>query len=242
MQDALRGPHVPDDMTHTLVRRDARGRLVRIEGRPESAALVQMSIDPDRREKAREVIADRTATLRTRLIESVTASEETIETLILGDRAAIQKVSTEIIERIDPDAVRDPLLEPLSAVLSPDETAELKTLTDDYWTAWIDSEKRANQTPAQVEQRLIRSLLLDELRAAYDSSLRPYRDRLDRVNQAVDPTPEQRAALFKIVVRFIATSRLQPTEEQRAALAREIYGALEEPQRIKIFELALSRF
>lgn len=242
----LGGPKVPDDALHTLVHSDMQGRFQKVEGRPEAAALGQMSIDPDRRRKAQEVVDGRAEALRQNLIDNIDLIKESTDATKAGDKATVQKLSRELYERFNaaPTPTRDPLLAPLSAVLSPEECAALKKLVDEYWSAWIDAEQRnAPKQPREaIQKRLDFEVFQAELSPAYQYTLRPFQQKLERVYQVVDPTPEQRAAIRTAVIAYIKEARLKPSEEQRRQLARAVYAALDEDRRIKLLAAALSAF
>lgn len=238
----LRGPVVRDDLAHTLVHSDMRGKFQKIQGRSEEAALGELGIDPDRREMARGVIAERAAAVRDHLIENIDLVKESTDALKAGDNARARKLGQELYDRFDPAHVRAPLLVPLEAVLSPEESASVKRLVDEYWAAWIAEEKKKSPKASDqaIQDRLCLEVFQAEVRAVYEYSLRPYQQKLEKIYETVDPTPEQRAAIRGAVISHIKEARLNPSEAQRGELAREIYSVLDEGQRMKLFAAALS--
>jgi hypothetical protein len=93
--DALRGPAVPAK-PRSLVRHEASGQLIRVERRPEEAALDQLVLDPERREKAREVIAQRGAALRALLVEQIDLVKETTDAIQAGEREKAEELGREL--------------------------------------------------------------------------------------------------------------------------------------------------
>lgn len=237
----LRGPEVPDEVMHTIVRHDAMGRFVRVEGRPEEAALGQLQLDPVRRDQARQVILDRAAALSRLLIERIDLVKDATDAALNRDNARAQALARSLYDIFEPGHEHAPLLAPLEKVLSAEEHARLGRMVDEYWSAWIAWEQRnSRQKDDQaVRQRLAFGLFQEEVRQAYERTLRPWRDRIDRIYTAVDATPEQKQAIRDAVIDFIRASGLRPSAEQRQDLARRIYEALDEDRRVRLVALAL---
>lgn len=232
----LRGPDVPDAVMHTIVRHDAMGRFLRVEGRPEEAALGQLNLDPMRRDHAREVIVDRAAAISRHLVEHIDLVKESTDAIMARNNARAQAVARQLHDLFDPKHERSPLLTPLADALTADEHARLARMVDDYWAAWIDAERRNNprQEEAAVQERLVSLLFQEDIQRAYERTLRPVRERLERIYTAVDPTPEQRSAIRNAVLDYVRDTALRPTPEQREAVARKIYEALDEERRIRL--------
>lgn len=241
-QPVLRGPKVEDQAARTLLRSDMQGRFLKVDGRPEEAAVAQIPMDPGRREQARALIADRASALMTYLVDNIDLIKETTDATKSGDTAAAQRIARDLYDRFDPAHSRDPLLAPLATVLMPEETAELKRLADEYWKGWIDAQQRSSPkaTREAIQGRLQFELFQTELRTAYDYTLRPYQIKIDRICEVTDATPEQRAAIRDAVISYIKAARLRPSDEQRAELAKAIYSALDEERRIRLLTAAIS--
>lgn len=240
---ALRGPEVPDHAIRTLVRYTAQGRLVQIEGRPEEAALAFLELEPMVREQARNVVADRANRLAMHLAEQVDTLRESTDAQRAGDGPRARQLQQQLHDNFDDPKVRDPLMAPLREVLGPTDAAELQRLVDEYWDAWETAEtrnaRRANRD--DVRERLRRELFQRELGAAYQRSIRPFQEKLERIYEAVEPTEEQRQAIRMAVVEYIKESRLTPDETQRRVLTERIYNLLSEEQRLRLFETVLVR-
>jgi hypothetical protein len=239
----LGGPPVPEEVARTLVGYNVSGRFQKVEGRPEEAALLLLNLDPAVREHTREVVAERDAELQRLLVDNIDTVKEIADAVLAGDGASVQRLGKELYDRSDPTHARDPLLAPLEKVLPEDRHADLKRLVDDYWAAWVKAERRAGakETEAQAQERLALTLFQEEIRRVYDRTLRPFRDRIARIFQVADPTPEQRAAIREAAVEFIRETRLKPSPEQRDQVARKVYLILDEERRIKLFAAALSQ-
>ncbi|MGD9690862.1 MAG: hypothetical protein AB7K52_15030 [Phycisphaerales bacterium] len=238
--DPLGGPRIDDRAGHSLIRRDMGGRLVRIQGRPERAALDLVEIDPDRRAAAISEIEARDRELRAHLVARIDLVKESTDAQRAGDRAKVQRFAQELHQSFDPDQQRDPLLDRLRAVLAPKEHAELTRIVHEYWDAWLDQEQRPGQFRVDVEARLASTLFQEEIRQAYEVTLRPLQQKLERIFEAVDPTPEQREAIRGALIAYVRANGLQSNPDERLRLARAINEALDEDRRLRLLAAALS--
>jgi TolA-binding protein len=230
--DAMAGPKVDDPASRTLVRTDMQNRFQRLDVRPEEAALQLLAMDPSRRVKAREIILARADALRTHLAINIDLVKEWTDA----------QIAKELYDRFEPTNPRDPLLAPLASVLTSDEQTQIKRLVDEYWEAWIASEQKASpkSTPEEIAQRLIARTFNAEVAKAYDSALRPHKQKLDAIITATEPTADQIAALRAAFINYIRASLLHPTDQDKTALATAIYNALDEPRRIKLVQASLA--
>tara|TARA_R110000782_G_scaffold54637_11_gene115539 strand:- start:27111 stop:27938 length:828 start_codon:yes stop_codon:yes gene_type:complete len=240
----LAGPKVSERVTNTLIERDMQGRFRRIEGRPEVAALARIPIDPVRREDARRVIEDRAGALRAHLVEHIDLIKASTDASIAGNTEEVRRIQLDLYRLFEPAGERSPLLSPLEPVLSAEEFGEVKRVVNEYWDAWVAAEAGNGMMDAAaseaLERRLAYELYQQELAYAYESTLRPFQQRLERIYTIVEPTDDQRAAIRAAVIKYIRDAGLTPTPDQREELARSIYDALDEPRRFRLFAAGLS--
>lgn len=247
--NVLRGPSVPDDATRTLLRQGMTRGFVPVEGRPEIAALQLLELDPETSERLADAISQRTIDVSILLVDRIdTVREITDEITAGGDAERIRQLQISMWDEFEPDRPRDPLLDQLADTLTPEQRAEATRLLDEYWSAWIDSElndgpdlegERLAAARERTEQRLKFGLFQQELREAYDVSLSRYRQAMEAIYNAVDPTPEQREAIRSLVIQHIKDTRLEATPEQRRAATRRIYDLLDEDRRALLFDYIL---
>lgn len=240
-QDAanlLGGPAVPEHVKGSLVHRRMTGEFIRVEGRPEAAALEKLRLDPATLEAALAVVSRRQAALAALLVERIDDVREATDAIRAGDAARARELARGLHAAFEPDRPRDALLPALAEVLTPEQTAEMRRLLDEYWSAWIAWEARggAGLPRDRVQARLIFQLFQEEVRRAYDVSLRHYRDVLEGVYAAIDPTEAQRESVRTIVIDHISETRLDATPEQRRATMRRIYDALDDERRALLFD------
>lgn len=236
----LRGPDVERD-GRTIVQFDFSGALRVLETRPEIAAAALLPLAPERREQIRTINERRETELGKLLVEHIDTVVEITDAIRAGDSRTAQQLVRFLHEQFNPQHDRDPLLTDYAAVLTDDELAEAQRMVDEYWEVWIDrsmqgAEEGGEDARRATRQRLAFELFQQELRAAYDWSLRPYREKLERIAEIVGPTAEQQTAIRKAVIDHIREAGLEPTDEQRRALARQVYDILDEQRRRELFE------
>ena len=233
--DPLRGPDVAERDTRTLVGRTMTGAFVRVEGRPEVAAANLLDLDDETRARVDAIVDDRAMALRMLLVDEIDTVRDITDAMTEGDRDRAAALSDRLHRAMDADTPRDPLLEPIAAVLPDDRAAELRRLVDEYWSAWIGAAARRAETPDETTDRLGAQLFQREVREAYDASLRRYRDALEAIYQAVEPTPEQRAAIRELVIEHIRATRLDATPAQRRDAMLRIYQLLDDERQERLF-------
>ncbi len=241
--DPLRGPAVPQTVARTLVARNLQGDFLPIDGRPENAAIAIMQLDGATRERTRAVGTERAVAIGMLLVERIDTIKEITDANIAGNQARGTELLQGLWFALDGETpARFPLLKQLEGALTPDQSAELKKLVEEYWKAWADWETRGmmEATPErrrEAEGRMAFALFQREVGEAYERTLRPYRERLEGLYTALEPTPEQRSAIRDVYIDFIRETRLQPTPEQRRGAVRRIYDLLDEERRARLFDL-----
>ncbi len=240
----LAGPSVPDRVTRTLVQHDMRGEFIRVEGRLETAALTVLGADQHQRDAIRDTTADREGAINMLLVDQVDLVERGVDAFRAGDVDKEWALLRELRAKIDPPDTRDPLLKPLSEVLAPEQHAELVRLLDEYWKAWVDLElrgdsDRSDQARARTQERLVLLIFQEEVRQAYERTLRPYRERLERIDAIAEPTPEQRTQIREAMMDFIRQTRLKPSMSERRRAAQRIYAALDDTRRLRLIDAFL---
>jgi hypothetical protein len=245
--EVLRGPDVPASVERTLVSFDAQGRLVQLDTRPEIAALALLDdLDPAQREAARAAVAERNAALATFVLDNIDVARESADALAAGNRDRASEINRELYDRFDPEHARDPLLGAFEPALTSQQATDVRRLIDEYWSARIDRELRnardkSDKARAAAQQRMSLGAFQNELRAAYDRTLRPYRQKIETITRIVEPTPEQAEQIRQVIIDFVRHTRLQATPQQERDAARQIYELLDEQQRLKLFEAAFTR-
>lgn len=236
----LRGPEVPARIADSIVNRTMAGRFVPVEGRPELAAVQAMSLPPTVLETAVRLSTERTDELAMFLVDELDEVRAITDLIMSGEQAAARERSRELWVRFEPERPRDPLAGEIEKLLDDEQRAEFRRLVDEYWDAWVAWETRDAEDPPparleRVGERLKFQLYQEELRQAYDQSLRRYREVLDGIYEAVEATPEERERIRTVVLDHIKETRLRATPQQRRDAMLRIYRLLDEPKQELLF-------
>lgn len=254
--DTLRGPSVPRETLESIGSTDMAGNFIPVEGRPELAAFMLVCRDPENLAAARELGSQRVFDLAELLVDEIDAVKAITDAITSGNGAYAQTLLAQLRLRHDPQTRRDPLRESLEAMLGDEERARFDRIINDYWARWVSANTPEDEQDMQgqprnhgvyqrIENRLNNQLYQQDIQYAYEHSLRRYRDAMQAMYDAIEPTPEQRAWIRDRVIQHIKDTRLRATLEQREALMLEVYGMLDEGRRVKLFaymtRAALSR-
>lgn len=239
--DILRGPIVSDEAPRSLVSRDMAGRFVRVEGRPEEAAVPLLVLEPGAREAAMRVFDARFEAIREHVIDQIDLLREASDAVRSGDSKRADELQREMFRRFKGADERTPLIAPLAEVLPAAATAELTRMVDEYWAEWLDAEsaEQPGRPREAIEARLKFQLFQGELSEVHAAILQPLQQKLDRIYEITEVTDTQRSAIRNAVIACVKESRLRPTGEARLALARAILAELSPEQREKVFAAAL---
>ena len=244
--DTLRGPQVERDQLDTIVITDMSGNFIPVEERPELVAFARVCDDPEDLARAREMGTSRVFDLAELLVDEIDTVRTITDAIAEGNTTSAQTLLAQLRLRHDPDMLRDPLRAELEPMLEATQRERFDRILDEYWDAWIaantpESEQdmqgrpRTQAVHQRIENRLNNELFQRDIANAYEYSLRRYRDAMQAMYDAIQPTPEQRAWIRNRVIQHIKDTRLNPTLEQREALMLEIYDMLDEDRQTKLF-------
>ncbi|MEO1008010.1 MAG: hypothetical protein AAFX79_05555 [Planctomycetota bacterium] len=240
--DVLRGPDV--DAPPTIVQRGMDGGLERVEGRPEIAAALALDLDEASRARVREVVAERSARMVTLLVDELDAVRAITDLIAAGESDAARLELAAIWDRFEAGRPHTPLLDELRAVLPGNRGVQLERVVSEYWQVLL-AERLGPERAGDAELRervrgqMAFELFQREIREAYDASLRRYRELLEGIYEAVEPTAEQRAEIRGIVLDHIERTRLRATPAERRGTMLEIYRALDGDQRERLYGMLL---
>lgn len=244
--DTLRGPQVERDQLDTIVITDMSGNFIPVEERPELVAFARVCDDPEDLARAREMGTSRVFDLAELLVDEIDTVRTITDAIAEGNTTYAQTLLAQLRLRHDPDMLRDPLRAELEPMLEATQRERFDRILDEYWDAWIaantpESEQdmqgrpRTQAVHQRIENRLNNELFQRDIANAYEYSLRRYRDAMQAMYGAIQPTPEQRAWIRNRVIQHIKDTRLNPTLEQREALMLEIYDMLDEDRQTKLY-------
>lgn len=236
--DLLRGPEVPRNVVERIGSEDGNGRFVRVEGRPEFAAVSVLQIPADVRERVRQLQEQRLRDVTMHLVDELDLVRVMSDAVIEGDNETARRLMGDLWSRLEPGSPHAPCAGPIEALLPADQRATYRRVLDDYWSRWIESESSAMR-PGETRERLAGVLFQEEVREAYDRSLRHYREAMDGIYGAVDPTEAQREAIRTLVIDHIKRTRLEATSADRRAVMLEVHDMLDEERRRRFVDYLL---
>jgi len=244
--DTLRGPAVDQDKLESIGTTDMSGNFIPVEGRPELAAFNLVCDDPDDRAHARELGLNRVFDLAEILVDEIDTVRAITDAISAGNTPLAQTLGAQLRLRHDPDMQRDPLRQPLEDMLDEGQRQRFARILDDYWHAWVSAntpetdlnmrgKPRTRAIYINIENKLNTQLYQRDIARAYEHSLRRYRESMQAIYDAIDPTDEQRAWIRDRVIRHIKDTRLKPTIEEREGVMLEIYHMLDQERQAMLF-------
>lgn len=232
----LAGPSVDDTQPPTLLAPGMVRDFTPIEGRPELAAAALLNLDADTRDAIRQLEDDRATQLTELLVERIDDIRDITDLNTAGQTNEATQRLREIWIDLDGDDRRLPLRPMLADILTEPQLEETDRIANEYLAAWARSQGAADNN---AQDRLAFQMFQQEVRRVYDASLGNTRRALEGIYDAVDPTPEQRAAIRDLVIDHIKQTRLQATTPQRRAVMRRIYDVLDEDRKGLLFDYTM---
>ncbi|MEM9372935.1 MAG: hypothetical protein AAGA55_04755 [Planctomycetota bacterium] len=234
----LGGPEIPREAVERIGGEDGQGRFVRVEGRPEFAAARVLRIPQAVREQIRQIERDRSVRLTAHLIDELDLFRAMSDAVVAGDNARAEGMMDELWSRLEDGKPAAPCADDIEASLPAELRVVYRRVIDSYWHRWAQSESREME-PDATRERLATLLFREEVRQAYDGSLRHYRQAMDAIFAATDPTEAQRARIRDRVINHIKRTRLEATPAHRRDVMLEIYGLLDDDRRVRFVEYIL---
>jgi hypothetical protein len=242
--DVLKGPDLDSKQRPTIVHQSMSGEFQQVEGRPEIAAFAVVTDDSQLNEHARNIALDRTIKLSLLLVDEIDLMRESTDAMRDGDQKRAREIQTQFHDQFDQGA-HNPLSQQLKKLLNDAQQKEYARVLEEYWDAWINWTLRNREAKIndrvrnQTRNRLASRLFQRELAEAYDISLKRYRDALEVIYSAVEPTDEQREAIRSIIIEHIKQTRLEATPQQRRDAMHEIYRLLDDDRKEKLYDYLL---
>ncbi|OAB55848.1 hypothetical protein AY599_13550 [Leptolyngbya valderiana BDU 20041] len=243
----LSGPAV--DAQPTIVRYRMDGSLEPIAGRPEIAAaqvlIATRSLPADAARRVRDITAARGEAVRMLLVDELDTVREVTDFIQAGETDAARDAMRALWQRFEPGAPYAPLMPELAEAVGDEHAVELERINEAYWEALLRErasgmmDDRRQAAIAAARERLAFQIFQQELREAYDLTLRRYRELLESIDAGVDPTDAQREAIREIVLDHIKRTRLSATPGQRRETMLAIYRVLDPSRREKLYGLML---
>jgi hypothetical protein len=248
--DVLSGPKVKETQAErTLVKRDFRGRVQRLESHPAEAAVELLALDESTKAKVRSVIDERTATLDRLVRENLDLLLKFQNTPDRRGRLALLREAGALIKELDAKGALDDRIRPL---LSKEQSARFDELVAGYWdTIVADAQQEGTKnadakadSPSRAEI-LIREKLQSfggEVRRSYERQIAAKTKELEEFLDKLDLDPEKETRIRNLFTDFAQKTGGRPTPQQRRELGMKVFRELDrEQQRLVLNELFQSR-
>ena len=244
---ALGGPRVVENTPiPTLIERDAAGRLVRLEERPETAAIRKLKLDEPTRAAIDKALVARSARLSQVLQENYALFLELqgARQAGLGRDGEAGRKTLENIRTLR-DAATDlfdpPLRQSLGGLLSAELRSQFDRMVDQYREALMAEPPQEGRRPRpagavggrMAEQRYETEMVLREIARTLNTEVEMRREQTDALVAAVGADPEQEAEIRRII-RTNNEGSLGNPEKARAnrdKAMREVFTVLRPEQR-----------
>ena len=251
--NALSGPKVASQAPKaTLVEKDGTGKLVRLEQRPEQAALELLGLTTEERKKPDELLIKR-ASVVSRLLADHRELFQKIQTARQGG-AGRQELAPLMMEfhEVAGDLIDHPLAEQLKETL-PERTGDrFTTLVKEYNDALVaeeaanrpqdmgSGENRSLKGGPMAQRRIEANMLLKEMGRTLKAVVTENKERTEGLLKAIDASPEL-ASKIEAVFRANLKGGVRNTPEERGQAMRRVMELLTPEQRAKAREYFQNR-
>ncbi len=239
----LKGPTVSTQTQNSIGSTDMSGRFTPVESRPELAAFMLVTNDQNNLAAARDLDYKRTLALTIFLVDEIDTVRAITDAIAQGNSTQAQILLATLRKRFEPTLPRDPFIKQLDTMLDATQRTEFHRILDEYWHNWIQAQrpettiKPNSRAAKKIENTLNHKLFEQDIQLAYDISLKRYRDTIDAIATATQPTADQQAQIRTLIIDHIKATRLKATIGQREELMLEIYTLFDEPRKRKLFRL-----
>jgi hypothetical protein len=201
----LQGPKVVErERPATLVQREMGGALVRLEVRPEEAAIDLLGLTPEQKAATAKVLQERSAQVSRALADHYDLFLKIAAARQGGaPRGELAPLARQFRDET-PALFEPPLAERVQGALPEEKRERFRALVDEYKKAVLEDEapKRDDTEPVgerRATARLEISLTLRELGRALRASVQERRERTDDLIKTLDATQEQEEKIRAII-------------------------------------------
>ncbi len=237
--DALQGPRVVEHARPaSLVQREMGGALVRLEVRPEEAALELLDLTKEQKEAAAKAVQERFVQVSKALSEDYDLFLK-IQAARQGgaEREELVPLVREFAEAARP-LLDPPLVERIGAVVPEERRARYRELVDEYKKAVIQDEAAKRESKEVVSERRAAmraeiNLTLREMGRALRATVTDRRERTDELIKKLDVTPDQEAKIRAIIRETAGKEGVvgELNEERRREMMQKVLAELTPEQR-----------
>ncbi|MCC6675748.1 MAG: hypothetical protein IT436_01265 [Phycisphaerales bacterium] len=227
----------------TLVETDYSGRVRRVEGTPEEAALGLLGLTAAERADVERVLQ-----VRARVLDEIVRDNLLLLNKVDTASKAGRKLETllsivELYAKFQPIRDRGVLHDEIEAALPAPARGEFNRLLGEYWDAIIAEGMRGpaggDDRPARVEIVLRERFEIfgRELQRSFKRyEMTAVEDVLDRLLRGLNLSPDQERATGPIVDRLARAIRADAPEQERGVIVLQLMAFLTAEQQAKLME------
>ena len=236
--DPLGGPKVEQEAPkYSLVKTGFNGKLERITQPVEEATLAVLPLNAEEKAKVDAILVKRAAEIDKGIRESVPVllriQGVREEGLTTDRQAAIRELDKKLPMLRDRDAYRAEV----RLALTPENAQRFELVMNEYMraatmqaSADAKAEGRKGNPFLMSVGESLRNVGL-EVQQSYDRIVKEGTDKVERLIEIVQPTPEQEGAIRNLVTDFGQKSQMNPTPAQRGEFFKKLMGMLTIKQR-----------
>lgn len=234
----LSGPKVETpDRPKSLVEREFSGRLKRLEVDPAQAALGLLQLSPEETAATERILNERAAIMDRIVTDNLREVVEMSQAFASRDSAAGLRLAGELLRKSGALVDRGRLVDELAGVLSEENAAELRRLTQEYWRAAIEESAQENgpggrprgRQGALAYERLV--ALGHEVRRSFERTVAARGRELESLLKDLGVSAEQESLIRAVIEETYVATFGKPTKAQQTAGFVKIYGVLDAEQR-----------
>ncbi len=237
--DPLRGPAVKERQAPaTLVQREMSGAMVRLETRPEQAALDLLGLSKEERAAADKVIAERAALVNKLLAEHYDLFQKIVTARQGGaPREELAPLVREFRKEAAPLFEGEPFADRVGAALPKEKAERFAALVEEYKRAEAAEGEKQGEAPPPwgrgAAARVETNLALREMGRALRAIVQDRRERTEELIKKLDATPEQEEKIRSIIRETGSKNGFvtELNEDRRRELMDKVLAVLTPEQR-----------
>lgn len=223
----------------SIVERDFEGKLIKIDRRPEVAAVEKLALTVEKRKEIDDFLTARFAK-----VSAFTKEHYDLFIKLQGARQAQSREELPSLMRQMREAAGDfvnkPLVDELAALVSKEQGENLRRMVREYMVESAKSEPRqgpAGAGPGRADgppvegPRAELNLFIREMARGFAAMVAERKQQSDEQFKRVQATPEQEAKIRAIIRSYNTSPGTELTREQRMEMTQKILAELTPEQR-----------
>jgi hypothetical protein len=241
----LGGPKVAERKEVTsLVQRGFDGKVQRVGGAPEIAALRLLKLVPEERKGVEAITTQRAKVLDAFVSDNLPMLTDFQSLAAIGDKKQTLKALSAAAPKLK-DLWKDGSLQvQVRAALPADKREKFDALIDEYWKAVIDERLAAGEKEDDGKPKSRLSIMIDERLKSLGKEIEQSFQRVlysgDLIYKIIAKdltlTAQQEAEIRQLCAEYASVTKLNPTKEQEKSFGLKVLGKLTNEQQLIVIE------